>query len=59
MYGPYQVSGTVNNDGTIDLGLAIGSDNVANFSGTLSGNTGSGSWADIWGCYGTWTLTQQ
>ena len=55
----YQVSGSVNSDGTIDLGLAMSGSNVANYSGTLSGTTGSGSWSDAWGCSGTWNLTKQ
>ena len=58
-WGSYQISGTANSDGTLFLGVAIGSETVANFSGTLSGNTGSGTWSEYWGCYGTWTLTKQ
>jgi hypothetical protein len=55
----YQVSGTVNSDGTINYGLASSSDHVVNGSGALSGNTGNGTWSDNWGCSGTWTGAKQ
>lgn len=54
----YTVSGSVNLDGTITAGLAISSDEVASFDGTLSGNSGGGSWTSDGGCRGTWSVSR-
>lgn len=56
----YTLSGTVYPTGDIEAAMASGDDaNVAQFSGVLSGDGGSGTWEDIEGCSGTWTLTRQ
>lgn len=56
----YILSGMVYSTGDIEAAMASGNEeNVAQFSGQLSGDTGSGTWEDIEGCSGTWTLTRQ
>jgi hypothetical protein len=55
----YTLSGTVYPTGDIEAAMASGDEeNVAQFSGQLSGDSGSGTWEDIEGCSGTWTLTR-
>jgi len=54
----YNISGSVNGDGTISAGLAITSDEVAHFDGTLSGNSGGGNWTSEGGCRGTWSVSR-
>jgi hypothetical protein len=40
-------------------GLALeGGGPFATFNGSLSGNSGSGTWQDVYGCAGTWELTK-
>ncbi len=59
-YETYTLSGMVYPTGDIEAAMASGDDaNLAQFSGVLSGDAGSGTWEDIEGCSGTWTLTRQ
>lgn len=59
-YETYTLSGMVYPTGDIEAAMASGDDaNLAQFSGVLSGDGGSGTWEDIEGCSGTWTLTRQ
>jgi hypothetical protein len=56
----YTLSGTVTPEGAVTMGLGIGNmDCVATFIGSFSGNSGSGTWQDNYGCHGTWTATKQ
>lgn len=56
----YTVAASVAKDGTINNGAYAYSSgtNAVIFSGSFSGNSGSGQWADIYGCYGTYTAVQ-
>jgi len=59
----YEVTGTINPDGTIADGTLweeIGPDlnPVGYFNGTFSGNSASGTWQDIYGCYGTLSVSK-
>ena len=59
----YDVTGTINPDGTIADGTLweeIGPDlyPVGYFNGTFSGNSASGTWQDIYGCYGTFSVSK-
>lgn len=57
---PYTMSGMVYPTGDIEAAMASGDEsNLAQYSGVLSGDTGSGTWEDIEGCSGTWTLARQ
>jgi len=56
----YTLSGTVTPEGAVTAGLGIGNiDGLATFTGSLSGNSGSGTWQDNSGCHGTWTGSKQ
>jgi hypothetical protein len=55
----YTLSGEVASDGTITAGLAVGGSNGATFSGKVSGNTATGTWQDVWGCGGTWSVARK
>jgi len=54
------VTGSLNSDGTLSncVGKYQG-DTVGYISGSVNGNTASGSFNDVWGCRGTWSLTKQ
>lgn len=58
LYGDYTLDGTVADNGQVSLGLAIGNDDVATFEGTLSGNSASGTYKEIYGCKGNWSATR-
>jgi len=49
-----QVEGTVSENGEVAGGFAQGGNIVATFTGTFSGNSGSGDWEDSFECVGTW-----
>jgi len=50
-----QVEGTVSENGEVAGGFALGGNAVATFTGSFSGNSGSGDWEDNFECVGTWT----
>jgi hypothetical protein len=59
----YMMTGTVNSEGQIVDGSLFeeygpGYQPVGVFDGTLSGDSGSGTWHDSYGCYGTFTVTR-
>ena len=51
--------GNIGDDGTINTTIAKGPYGAGIFSGKLSGNSGNGTWEDIYECSGTWTATKQ
>ena len=53
-------SGTVSIDGTLNAEASLsGFGTFATFTGSLSGNSGSGTWQDNYiGCSGTWVFTK-
>ena len=55
---PLTLSGTVDTNGQITGGFAVNSSGVATYTGSVSGNSGSGTWTDIYGCSGTWSITR-
>ena len=55
-----KINGTVEKGGKIEGGMAIGITNAAKFSGQLKEDgTGSGTWEDNYGCYGTFKLIKK
>ena len=55
----YAISGTyIAETGAIEGGFAVSGQSVAEYSGSISGSNGSGSWSDDYGCNGSWTVTQ-
>ena len=55
----YVISGTyITDTGAIEGGFAISGQSVAEYSGTINGSNGNGSWSDDYGCNGSWTVTQ-
>ena len=55
----YDLSGNVSSNGYISGGFAVVDFNAATYEGQLNGNGGSGSWEDIYGCYGNWTSVRR
>jgi hypothetical protein len=53
----YDILGEIDNNGNISGGFALSQGNVATFSGTISGNTLTGTWSDIYQCSGDWQAT--
>jgi len=47
--------GSVDANGNLSSGMALGNDDIAVFTGYFQQTTGYGSWEDIYGCYGTWS----
>ena len=54
----YSLTGTVTDDGSLSCSGKEGDYVVVTIQGTLSGASGSGTWEDFYGCYGTWTATK-
>ncbi|MBN2808808.1 MAG: hypothetical protein JXR80_04875 [Deltaproteobacteria bacterium] len=59
----YRMTGTVNAQGEIVDGVLLEEFMnswlpVGSYSGTFSGNSGSGTWMDEYGCYGTFSVTK-
>jgi uncharacterized protein YceK len=54
----YTISGNVQSNGDVLGGFAIAGSNAASFEGVISGNTGSGTWEDIYQCAGNWQATE-
>lgn len=54
----FGILGEIDSKGTVSGGLALSEGNVATFSGTISGNTGTGTWSDIYQCAGDWQATR-
>ena len=51
----FNVTGTVESNGTVDGGFALSSETVANFEGSFTTDfVGFGSWVDNAGCNGAW-----
>jgi hypothetical protein len=55
----YNLSGNVGSNGVVTAGIAVGGETVVNYTGTVSGTTGSGTWNEVYGCRGTWSVTKQ
>jgi S1-C subfamily serine protease len=55
----YQISGSVDSDGKVRVGIAKGGRNAANIEGSLSEGAGGGIWRDVYGCFGTWNVKKQ
>jgi S1-C subfamily serine protease len=55
----YQISGSVDRDGKVRIGIAKGGRNAANIEGSLSEGSGGGIWRDVYGCFGTWSVKKQ
>ena len=56
----YAIFGSITEDGKIRMGLGYGNEGtVAQFSGTLSDSSGSGTWKDNYECRGTWSVQKQ
>jgi hypothetical protein len=56
----YTISGIVTPEGNINTCMAYDDDDsVISFTGSLSGNSGSGTWQSNSGCLGTWSVTKQ
>jgi len=53
------ITGTVGAGGNFDAIVTDNGQTGATVTGTLSGNSGSGTWNDYYGCSGTWTMTKQ
>lgn len=51
-----KVSGTVSTSGKITAGIGVSDDSLATFSGTLKADTGEGTWNDIYGCEGVFSV---
>ena len=49
------IDGTIADNGNVEGGFALGTNAIASFSGSFSGNGGGGDWEDNFGCNGTWT----
>lgn len=49
----FLVEGAVDEDGTISAGMVVGSQDLASFEGNITGNMAQGTWADVYGCSGT------
>jgi hypothetical protein len=54
----FGILGEVDSKGTVSGGFALSEGNVATFSGTISGNTATGTWTDIYQCAGDWQATK-
>jgi len=54
----YALSGKRDTNGQVSAGLAYSHQNVANWSGNISDEQGSGSWQDQFGCEGNWQATR-
>ena len=54
----YTISGNVQSNGDVLGGFALSGNNAASFEGVISGNTGSGTWLDIFQCAGNWQATK-
>lgn len=52
----FSLSGSVTSDGSFSAGVASDGENLVEFIGQLSGNSGSGTYSDIYECEGNWTL---
>jgi hypothetical protein len=55
----YTAKGSVDNEGRIKAGVVATEKNFVTYTGTLSGEQGSGTWQDRFQCYGTWTATRK
>lgn len=55
--GTASISGDVQSDGSI-LGSLVTSTFFTNFTGVISGTSGSGTWSEQFGCAGTWEMTK-
>lgn len=53
------MTGTVNSDGSLSncVGKYQG-ETVGWVEGSINGTSGSGTFTDVWGCYGTWSLSK-
>ena len=54
----YGILGEIDKNGNVSGGFALAEGNVATFSGTISGNTATGAWTDIYQCAGNWQATK-
>jgi hypothetical protein len=57
--GNFEVSGSVDSEGRVNVGSASGNNIFATFTGVMSGDSATGIWQDQTQCYGTWTATKQ
>jgi len=55
----FEASGSVDSNGRVNIGIALGSNFFGTFTGVVSGDSASGIWQDKFQCYGTWTATKQ
>ena len=55
----FEVSGSVDSNGRVDVGIVLGNDIFGTFTGIISGDTANGIWQDKYQCYGTWTATKK
>ena len=51
----YTVSGEVDHEGRVKIGIALSKRNMGTFTGTMNTDSASGIWQDQFQCYGTWT----
>ncbi|MCG2779019.1 MAG: SHOCT domain-containing protein [Desulfobacterales bacterium] len=50
----HKITGSIDINGRVNAGIAIGSINFSTFTGTGSVDSASGIWQDKYQCYGTW-----
>lgn len=55
---PNNVAGSIEADGTVVAQFTRNGQTIGNVLGSFSNLSGSGTWADIFGCSGDWTATR-
>jgi hypothetical protein len=55
----YNIEGTIDDAGNIYAGIFVGDETGGTFSGKASGNKATGTWSEVYGCRGTWSLSKR